>query len=227
MQARFLTDTPSFVHGTDEQYFRLKAWNNSGLGNLYYHARNIPQPLEPVRAFHFGSAVHRMILEPQKWNVAEWKLAPAELRMLEGMANAAAQDNDLARLLKGAQREQICTWKDGETSLNCKIKVDALPAKDVMVDLKTTSSNTRLEFLEACEKYEYDRQAAMYMTGAKRSTMILIGIQKRPPYALYYYEIDTQKRFYERGIKKYRKLLSIAAERGYRCPQMVFRAQRT
>lgn len=221
MQARFLIDTPSFVQGTDAEYFRLKAWNNSGLGNLYYHARGIPQPDSPTRAFHFGSAIHRMILEPQWWIPDDWKLTTAELRAVEGMANAATKDVFLTTTIQQSRREQICTWKDGETKLPCKIKVDALPPSEFMIDLKTTSASTRLEFLEACTKYEYDRQAVMYMDGAKRSRMIFIGIQKRAPYELYYYEVEPGKRFYEMGHKKYRKLLSIAAQHGYKYPQAI------
>lgn len=200
---------PAFIAGTDTEYRNIEAWNNSALGDLYLHLRKLPTPPKPIKAFYFGSAVHRLILEPEWWFAQDWKLTKTEFRHAEGIANAAQKDEILQGLLKGARTELICTKKDLETGLKCKIKIDLMPNSDsdLIVDLKTTSQRSRLDFLESCVQYEYDRQAAFYTDTANKKRFLFIAVQKTAPYEIWYYETGVGKSFFEKGRKKVSKLL--------------------
>lgn len=222
MKAKFNL-SPTLIRGTDNEYRKIRAWNNSSLGDLYYRARGMELPPKPERAFHFGSAIHLMLLEPEWWVAEDWGLTGKELQDAEGMAEAVARDMELAGIIKAAQREIICTWRDRATGLRCKSKIDALPDGDMMIDLKTTRHRTRLDFLDSCKQYEYDRQAAFYADGARRKRFLIVGLQKVAPYNIYYFETGEGKEFFETGRKKYRKLLSIAAEQGLRTPRALER----
>ena len=200
---------PAFIAGTDMEYRKIEAWNNSALGDLYLHLRGLPTPPKPMKAFHFGSAIHRLILEPDWWFAQDWNLTATELKHAECIANAATNDEILQGLLKGAKTELICTKKDPETGLKCKIKIDLVPNSDsdLIVDLKTTSQRSRLDFLESCVRYEYDRQAAFYTDTASKKRFLFVAVQKTAPYEIWYYETGVGKSFFEKGRKKVSKLL--------------------
>jgi hypothetical protein len=73
------------------------------------------------------------------------------------------------------------------------------------VDLKTTSQTSYERFVKSCLDYDYDRQAAFYLDSVGAKRFIFIGIAKKSPHGLYFFEADRD--FIAGGRKKYQALL--------------------
>ena len=50
-----------------------------------------------------------------------------------------------------------------------------------LIDFKTTSSPDLPHFLTTIEKYDYDRQAALYLDVLSATRFLIIGVQKKAP----------------------------------------------
>ena len=218
---KFLLTNPTFTNTDEAVYRNLPAWNNSGLGDAFHILNGNPKPAEPKKAWNFGAAVHKLILEPDFFVKTDWDLTKSEWKTLYSMADAVEKHAGLSQLIRGAKKELVCTRKDRTTRLNCKIKIDVLNS-DYIIDLKTTSAADRLEFLENCEKYEYHRQAAFYCDLSGRDRFLIIGIQKRKPFNIFYLDTDRTKKFFQTGQKRYKFLLEKVAERGWKTPAHMY-----
>lgn len=126
--------------------------------------------------------------------------------------------NKFARHVLGmGEVEQVQIWVDDQTGLPCKALKDIWVAEEeLIVDLKTTSARTYGEFLKTCEQYTYDRQAAFYLDGnpfAKR--FVILGVQKRAPFEIFYFEATACRGCIEGGRKKYQGLLRGILKTGF------------
>lgn len=90
-----------------------------------------------------------------------------------------------AETVAQAIRSELRPWEDSQTKrewrvdgVDCKVKLDVLYA-DAIVDVKSTSSDTLPEILEACWNYRYDVQAAAYLEAfPDREFMFLFANKK-------------------------------------------------
>jgi hypothetical protein len=85
--------------------------------------------------------------------------------------------------------ECCVVWRDPETGLRCKARIDKLlPAPhNLILDLKSASSAEPMAFARDAARFGYDIQAAHYVAGVKAATgrechYLLIPQEKEPPY---------------------------------------------
>lgn len=166
---------------------------------------NLTHPQEKTEALLFGSAIHKLLLEPMEFTDEYAVLPDLDRRTTEGKLKyaefieqnkdkeiisltAIAQINDMVRVLQndelvskllyGSKKEQVYTWVDPKTGEPCKIKADAVTTyegKPVLIDYKTTQSCEVGAFERSAKKYGYDFQAGMYCAGVEANTMERYG----------------------------------------------------
>lgn len=165
-----------------------------------------PEPATP--ALVFGSAVHKLLLEPESFD-EEYAVAPnvdrrtkAGKEEWERILSAAgervllsADDAETIRsmvkkansipyvqdLLRG-EHEKPFFWEDPDTGITCKARVDILTQADGKVligDYKTTTdARTDIFVNRDMQRYGYTLQAFMYTEGAMRC----LGLDYRPDF---------------------------------------------
>lgn len=72
-----------------------------------------------------------------------------------------------------------------------------------LIDFKTTSSPDLTHFLTTIEKYDYDRQAALYLDMLGATRFLIIGVQKKAPHEVWCVELTALPGLLEQGRKKY------------------------
>ena len=158
-----------------------------------YHMDNPEEKSTP--AMVFGSAVHKLVLEPEDFHLS-YAVLPAGIdrRTREGKAayenfiqDAAGKTiiseedyrkavqmmeqvykNPVAEQLLTGTHEESFFWTDPDTGIDCKIRPDCLTTyqgKPYIVDYKTTDSCEDGHFERSCRKYGYKLQAGMYCEG--------------------------------------------------------------
>ena len=170
-----------------------------------YHMDNPEVESEKSPAFLFGSACHKMVLEPETFD-NEFVVAPEInrrtnagkeewVKFLEdnaGKTIISLDDFDtimemsrvvvrhpLAGKMISGQHEVPFFWKDPETGERCKCKADVVRQVDgkyVIVDYKTTTDASTDGFNRHLFKYGYHVQAAMYSEGLQ----VALGLDYRP-----------------------------------------------
>ena len=161
----------------------------------------VDHPEEPTAALLFGTAAHKYILEPEKFDEthiiapkvdrrtkagkeelakfleeADGKMAVSidDMEKIIAMSNAIDENPTAKQLLRTGIHEKPIEWMDGETKLNCKCRPDCLTTykgQKYIVDYKTTKSCAGYEFERSCRKYGYKLQAGMYSEGVFHETL--------------------------------------------------------
>ena len=152
---------------------------------------------EPSAAMQFGTALHCRILEPERFSIEyvvkpdgidfrtkdgkQWRddnkhkfiLDDKQARTIEYCRQIAMQD-EIARKLIDAdgEVEHVLHWTDELSGVDCKAKADKLFRAGVIVDIKTTQKCTETAFKYACRDYYYGIQAAHYMDGLDRKSVV-------------------------------------------------------
>lgn len=156
-------------------------------------------PADPTPALIFGQVVHKLVLEPDRFDedfaVApecdrrtklgreEWEvfqatlndrtvISPADFLKAAEMAEAV-QNHPLAAKLLAGLHETPHFWTDPDTGEECKCRTDAETVIDGqlwIVDYKTTQDASTEGFQREAEKYGYGFQAAMYSEGVQADT---------------------------------------------------------
>ena len=91
-------------------------------------------------------------------------------------------------------------WKDPETGLMCKGRIDLLTTYEgdqVVCDLKSTRDASPHSFARDMALYGYFRSLAWYQLGLAVLTgeefmCALVAVEKQPPYATVVYELDDR-----------------------------------
>jgi PDDEXK-like domain of unknown function (DUF3799) len=190
----------------DDEYRALRAVSNSDLTRLRDRLYQRKRPASQAN-LQMGTAVHQAVLEPhleRRWEQdIDWEIVD---RLQENLRQNAV----FGGLLVQAAREVARLWQDPQTGVLCKAKLD-LVSNNVLADLKTTSCSTRQQFVENCQRFDYDRQAAFYTDSfdCQIDTFVIFGIQKVFPYEIFIYETQPSSAFMAQGRNKYRALLGI------------------
>lgn len=133
------------------------------------------------------------------------------------MAGAIAEHPDASRLLSGEGfRERACFWRDAETGMLMRGRLDLALAGDVVVDVKTTAHPDPDGFGRSCAQYGYHRQAACYLDAALAVTgrahvFRLVVVHNEAPYEVAVYGFDDVA--LEAGRQQYRRALDELAWR--------------
>lgn len=199
-------------------------------------------PEEPTDAMILGTLIDAALLEPARFHelvavgpdgatraTKAWKdwaatqpankilLKPAEAEeaeaTLNGMAAALREHPAASALLDAAGDSQVSMlWRDEESGLLCKGRIDRLPTDhQVVIDLKTCRSASPWAFAKAVVDYGYDVQAAMYLdgyaacTGDNSRQFVWVCVENTAPYAVAVYSAED---FIEAGRRLYRRALS-------------------
>jgi len=164
-----------------------------------------PEPQTP--ALTFGSAVHKLLLEPMDFE-NEYAVAPPVDRRTKsgretwqtfcagvGNKTVIAQDDFdtmcemvekaksvpyVQRLLKG-KHEVPLFWTDADTGLECKVKLDILAEDDgriVIADYKSCANAKTDIFNSKMFNFGYHLQAYMYSEGAVQA----LELKERPDF---------------------------------------------
>ena len=165
-------------------------------------------------AFAMGSAVHAMVLEPEKGLVIRGpedrrgnKWRDAQLAAdLDGQILLTEADYDLAERIAAATRAHPVVARyladdsfvaeasffatDSQTGVNIKCRPDGyLQKSGIIFDVKTTRDASPGGFPREIRNYGYDLQAAFYLrcmreAGRDARAFIFIAVEKEAPYAV-------------------------------------------
>lgn len=159
---------------------------------------------------HFCSArqawfcgVHR----DETCEVVENSLTGQQFGMICAMADSILRNRAAAEVIRAeGDNEASGFWSqkihmpDGDYTLNCKGRFDAVrPTWDAIVELKTTQSAKRDDFIQSIESFGYHRQAAFYCDGYAKARevavpnhFIIIAVEKSAPYAVACYRLKGE-----------------------------------
>mgnify|MGYP000756144980 CR=1 FL=1 len=188
---------------TNEEYRAAEGVSRSELFRLtvsplhFRYEQEHPKSKTP--ALQFGSAFHKLVLEPDTFSQEFAVLSICDRRTKEGKALFAefeencgdkavvtaeeyeqicsmrdsVMGNPYARLLLRGEVEQSFFWDDELTGERCKCRPDVLTEVDgdgIIVDLKSCVAADSDSFMRDCVKYGYDLQVAMYRQGVYANT---------------------------------------------------------
>ena len=182
----------------------MNRYANSDLGE--FRNRLFGLPAKPAgTARQLGTLFHALLLEA----ITPINLTATQLKHLTQMRDSALRNKFVGSVLERALLEQVQLWDDDQTGLPCKAQTDIwVKENQLLVDLKTTSARSYGEFLQHCDQYAYDRQAAFYLDGTPDTKrFVIVGIQKKEPYSVFYFEASACRGCIEGGRKKYQALL--------------------
>ena len=119
----------------------------------------------------------------------------------------------LGDLIRKGESEKTIFWRDQETGIMCKIRVDNLLMPLIMFDLKSCGDSRPDGFLKTqALKLDYDLQAAMYFTGVKEFTGLelpfcFVAVETEAPHGVWLHETGPGMKFFENGMRKFRYAL--------------------
>ena len=223
--------------GPSASYDQTKAVNWSSLKNmavsplLYRWRLEHPQPR--TAAFVIGGAIHCAALEPGKFDARyalfdgtrrgkawdEWNaerpgaesLKPAEMERVMRSAEALRSHRVASRLLAQCRAEEPTVWKDFDTGMACKGRLDSISATYVL-DLKSTKDPAPRQFERSSAGYLYHGQLAWYRDGAITAKKLppsaaayIVAVQSSEPYDVAVYALTDETLAHGRSL--YRSLL--------------------
>lgn len=218
-----------FLFVTNSQLGRLA---KSPQTYVQYKESKMLRDIEPyVTALHFGRAYHMAMLEEDVYddNVIRvdastrtakvWKEAVQEYNghvsalilqsehdTIMRMRDILYSIGDIKDILNNLrEKEKVVLWRDKDTDVLCKSKIDAITNDNILVDLKTTTDCRYQSFKSSCYKYGYYRQSAFYLDGSKTDDFIFIVQEKSSPYDVALYEVSGQA--IQQGRNEYKELL--------------------
>lgn len=186
---------------------------------LMYRYR-LAVPMDDKPALALGRATHTLVFEPAKFEAeyAIWQGGRRAGKEWDAYAEAHAdrtilreQDADLVTALAESIArhplvqpylddglfERPVTWTDPDTGLACKAKPDwLLPAKRVLLDLKTCASAEGRRFGAMAARLGYHCQMAHYRNGCeyglgwKPQRVLIVAAEKEPPHDVSVFEVS-------------------------------------
>ena len=194
---------------TQAQHRALPQVSNTDLSELKAGIMGQLRRPNPV-ALAYGSHFHSAVLEPATYARTEER--GIKWTDLEMLARQVRRQRYCRDLLYRGQAEQSYTATHTATGVGVKLRPDLLvrsPAgrQFTLIDFKTTSSPDRAHFLTTIEKYDYDRQAALYLDVLGATRFLIIGVQKKAPHEVWRVELTAMPGLIEQGRKKYAALL--------------------
>jgi len=220
-------------------YSTLKHFSRSAL-----HAREeMLHPSPPTPAMIFGNILHIAVLEPKRFNQefvlapridrrtkegkAEWiefeaknegktVLSADQWEQCQGIIKSIRSNDRFCDLLYSAGKNELSfVWKDAETGLLCKGRLDRLTrfqGWSAIVDVKTTVSAEVGLFTRQSARMLYHVQAAFYLDGLqaiqpteRERDYYILAIEKTRPYGMRLFEFNEDA-IYD-GREKYRYYL--------------------
>lgn len=228
---------------TYDEYASILAINWSTLkamqlSPLHYH-HTLLTPSEDTDALTLGRAFHTATFEPEKYlgeyaiwdggnrrgkawdafveeHTAQTILTTAQHELAVAMSTAV-RSHPVAGPYVSAQgeREVGVTWRDKDTGLDCKARLDLITERAI-VDLKSARSIDRRLFGSAAARYGYHGQGAFYHDGlltARKADrpVALVAVEKAAPFDVGVFVLEPDGALYA-GQEVYKELLGRVAE---------------
>jgi hypothetical protein len=232
----YVTDMPF------SDYLQVPGVSKSALDRIERspaHYKHAP-PKEPTRKMVMGSAVHKAVLEMDRF-ADEYMIVPNALNRtckayrdavadrdpdftlteiegeyVWGMQQAVHAHPEAARLLRACDAFEVSGFvTDPETGLMLKSRPDGLNDAGLIIDLKKCQDARPDSFSRAIAAYGYHRQAALYSDQyewitGKRPEFVFVCVEEEPPHAVAVYRLDDES--IDIGRHEYRRQLSLLAE---------------
>lgn len=192
---------------------------------LFKHERDHGQPTK--RVFEIGTAAHKTVLgvgpklvlvDADRWDTKAIKERLVEIRaagdiplkrpefeQVEAMAKALREHPYAGALFdpdRGGRAEQNLFWTDKETGVDCRARVDWLPAtrrgRLILPDYKSADKVDRESIDKALHNYGYAMQAPWYLDAitalglAENVGFLFVAQMKTPPYLVTVAEVDAE-----------------------------------
>ena len=208
---------------TQAQHRALPHVSNTDLSTLKNELLGLARQPNPV-ALAYGSHFHTAVLEPPHY--ARTDERGIKWADLEQLARQVRRQRYCRDLLYRGQAEQSYTATHTSTGVGVKLRPDLLVRSRAgrqltLIDFKTTSSPDLPHFLATIEKYDYDRQAALYLDVLGATRFLIIGVQKKDPHEVWRVELTATPGLIEQGRKKYNTLLRHHARQAHTLPAAV------
>ncbi len=197
----------------------------------YRHA--LENPPDQTPAMLMGRATHTAVFEPKRFQLeyAVWSDSrrtnafKAFSEECEAQGRSVLKDDEyeavmairdsvrgipaIASLLEAGRAETSLFWRNPQTGIECKGRLDWIASEKAILDLKTTMSINEGWFSKQAWKMCYFHQAAMYREGYAVSSgrgIILpfgiIAVERKPPHAcrLFWLDEDSLERAHEEYV---------------------------
>jgi len=197
----------------------------------YKHA--LESPKEDNVAMILGRATHTAVFEPKRFQLeyAVWSdsrrtnaykefaeeceaqgrsvLTDSEYEAVLAIRDSVRGTPPVAELLETGRPEISLFWRNPQTGIQCKGRLDWIAGRTAILDLKTTISIDEHWFAQQTWKMSYFHQAAMYREGyavsSGRGTILpfgIIAVERKPPHAcrLFWLDEDSLERAHEEYI---------------------------
>lgn len=171
----------------DKIYFAHPYANNSSLSQF----KGGPQWGDKQKAFAFGSLVHAAILQFERLDILKNTLDGDPVDPVDIVAamkmRVAFFSNDFCKSFRNSCRTEVEMYNRNtrfefhgtKFAIDTKRKYDFwYDAGTFGGDIKTTSAETREEFMDAIDMFDYDRGRVFYAAGSGAQRDIIIGISK-------------------------------------------------
>uniref|UniRef100_A0A6M3J3Y5 Putative exodeoxyribonuclease 8 PDDEXK-like domain-containing protein n=1 Tax=viral metagenome TaxID=1070528 RepID=A0A6M3J3Y5_9ZZZZ len=189
---------------------------------LHFAARADGDAQTDTPAMAMGRAIHCAVLEPDAFArqytrrpeefhdgrskaAKEWKaeteasgrivLGSSDWHRVERCARAVHSDPIACRYLRAGQAEQVLRWEQPD-GRKCKARLDwvgtAADGTAVVVDLKTTRTQSLRQFAASAANYHYHAQLAWYLDGLAAehgATARIITVSTLAPYDVVVYRL--------------------------------------
>jgi hypothetical protein len=178
------------------------------IGTVAHAALADPAGLDNVLAIIPPTALneqgHRKGAAWKAWsdaNAGKIQMKPGEAAPVQAMVRNVREHPKAAMLLDSpGHTEYTVTWRDEESGLLLRARPDKIAETDVgtvLVDIKTTRTETPREFSNSIVKFGYHRQAAWYMEGCRELgifpvAFLFIVVDKSPAHECEVYQLDQR-----------------------------------
>lgn len=231
-----------FVFGMPEsRYHAEPSISKSGLDLVAKspaHYKHAP-PREPTPAMKIGTAIHRAVLEPGRFDM-EYEIVDAKDRRQKAYKDAVQEHGDDNVLLgheakhvlavrravhdhpqagftvrADGHRELSAFVDDPVTGVRVRCRYDLL-SEGWALDLKKSRDVFPHGFSRSVGAYRYHVQVALYsdiyewLTGERLETFWLLAVEDQPPHTPVLYQLDDEA--IELGRRHYRRDLNTYAE---------------
>lgn len=194
---------------------------------------------EPTPDMNIGSAVHTLVLEPNKFDdeffittqqtrpkkgtaphqnmlfLANLRciLTPDEYQLAQDIAESVKKESLAMALLQDCKVEQSIYYTHKLSGYQCKSRPDAW-LNGIVVDLKTSGDASNRAFMGSASTYGYYLQAGMMFRALESinqsmEQFVFIVVEKKPPYAVAIYTLSDEALAY--GIKQFDYLMQVYA----------------
>ncbi len=167
--------------------------------------------------FYFGNLIDAMLTEKNKINISRKTFDDAPVDPV--LFNKALKmklsflKDDFCNYISSNAKTQTVFVDDVHLEvggfpffLTMRSKLDFdLSHTNLICDLKSTSATSQSQFLNSVHKFDYDRQAVVYMSLARVSRFAILGVSKINQ-KIFKIFVEKDSELYESGMEKFKSL---------------------